>query len=88
MTSSITHCQSCGMPLSRDRQGGGTEKDGSRSPAYCSHCYQGGEFQNPAIDTAEKMQAHVKAKMKEMGIPGFLTGIFTRKIPHLDRWKG
>ncbi|HAQ38579.1 MAG TPA: hypothetical protein DCQ58_08735, partial [Saprospirales bacterium] len=25
------NCQSCGMPLHKDPQGGGTEKDGSRS---------------------------------------------------------
>jgi hypothetical protein len=25
------YCQSCGMPLSKDAKGGGTEKDGSKS---------------------------------------------------------
>jgi hypothetical protein len=32
-------CQSCGMPLSKDELGGGTEKDGRISTKYCSHCY-------------------------------------------------
>ena len=34
-------CQSCGMPLSRDSLGGGTNADGSSSTEYCSHCFRG-----------------------------------------------
>lgn len=81
------YCQSCGMPMKKDEQGGGTNTDGSRTNIYCSHCYVGGNFMNPGIDTAEKMQAFVKGKMKEMGFPGFLAGFFTKGIPMLDRWK-
>ncbi len=29
-------CQSCGMPISKDPEGGGSETDGSRSAKYCS----------------------------------------------------
>ncbi|WP_224768159.1 zinc ribbon domain-containing protein [Metabacillus idriensis] len=32
------NCQSCGMPLSKDEHGGGTEADGSKSTKYCSRC--------------------------------------------------
>ncbi|MFD6511333.1 zinc ribbon domain-containing protein [Bacillus sp. NPDC060175] len=32
-------CQSCGMPLSKDELGGGTESNGSKSVKYCSHFY-------------------------------------------------
>jgi len=60
------------MPLKKDEHGGGTNKDGSKSNTYCSRCYINGEFQNPEIDTAEKMQVFVKGKMKEMGFPGFI----------------
>jgi len=81
------YCQSCGMPMRKDEKGGGTNADGSRTNIYCSHCYVGGNFMNPGIDTAEKMQAFVKGKMKEMGFPGFLAGFFTKGIPMLDRWK-
>jgi hypothetical protein len=42
-------CQSCGMPLSRDQLGGGTNADRSRSTEYCSHCYQSGRFTEPNI---------------------------------------
>jgi hypothetical protein len=33
--------QSCGMPLSKDAQGGGTEANGAKSTDFCSHCYAG-----------------------------------------------
>ena len=79
-------CQSCGMPLKRDENGGGTEADGSRSTKYCSHCYQDGHFVLPDI-TAEQMQARVRQKMTDMGFPRFLGGIFTRGIPKLERWQ-
>lgn len=35
-------CQSCGMPLSKDPLGGGTNADRSRNTEYCSHCYKSG----------------------------------------------
>ncbi len=30
------NCQSCGMPMSRDEKGGGTNADGSKIAMYCS----------------------------------------------------
>ncbi len=86
METTYKNCQSCGMPLSRDPKGGGSESDGTKSKMYCSHCYEGGKFTLPNI-TMEQMQERVKQIMKEMGFPGFLSGIFTRKIPKLERWK-
>jgi hypothetical protein len=79
------YCQSCGMPLSKDEKGGGTEKDGSKSVLYCSHCYQNGAFTSPDI-TVDQMVDLVKGKMKEMHIPGFLSYFMTRNIPNLKRW--
>lgn len=79
------NCQSCGMPLSKDEHGGGTEADGTRSPMYCSHCYQQGKFTLPDI-TLEEMIARVRGKLKEMHIPGFLAFFFTRNIAKLRRW--
>jgi hypothetical protein len=78
-------CQSCGMPLSKDAKGGGTEKDGSKSTEYCSNCFQNGKFALPDI-TMEQMIERVKGKMKEMHIPGFLANYFTKDIPTLKRW--
>lgn len=78
-------CQSCGMPRKRDEKGGGTNADGSKSAMYCSHCYENGRFTMPDVTVGE-MQKLVKGKIKEAGFPGFLAGLFTRKIPKLERW--
>lgn len=80
-------CQSCGMPLRKDRLGWGTNAGGSRSVTYCSHCYKDGRFTWPDITMAE-MQEPVRGKLKEMGFPGFVAGFFTRGIPRLERWSG
>jgi len=37
--------------------------------------------------TVQQMQELVKGKMKEVGLPGFLAGFFTKGIPKLGRWK-
>jgi hypothetical protein len=75
------------MPLKKDEHGSGTNKDGSKNNTYCSRCYVNGEFQNPEIDSAEKMQLFVKDKLKEIGFPRFIAGFFTKGIPRLERWK-
>jgi len=85
MAKATKECQSCGMPLKRDKLGGGTEADGSKSTSYCSHCYQAGKYTMPNL-TVEQMQDRVKGKIKEAGFPGFLAGFFTKKIPTLKRW--
>jgi len=85
-TKSYKNCQSCGMPLGRDERGGGTNADGSKSRMYCSHCYEGGRFTLPDI-TAGEMQERVKGKLKESGFPGFLAGLFSRRVPKLERWR-
>lgn len=80
------NCQSCGMPLKKSPNGGGTEADGSISKKYCAYCYENGQFKQPNI-TAQQMQVFVKGKMKEMGFPGFIAGFLSKGIPKLDRWK-
>jgi hypothetical protein len=79
------NCQSCGMAMSRDAKGGGTNADGSKSTMYCSHCYEGGKFTTPDL-TVGQMQDRVRAMLKDIGIPGPLGWFFTRKVPHLARW--
>jgi hypothetical protein len=80
------NCQSCGMPLSKDAKGGGTEKDGTKNTTYCSHCYDEGAFTAPDM-TVDEMKEKVKSKLIEFGIPKVLTGFFTRNIHKLSRWK-
>ncbi|PFO08977.1 hypothetical protein COJ85_02425 [Bacillus sp. AFS076308] len=80
------NCQSCGMPLAKDELGGGTEKNGTKSIKYCSHCFMNGEFTLPNI-TVEEMKQRVKEKIVEFGMPKFIAGMFTRNIHNLERWK-
>jgi hypothetical protein len=86
METTYKQCQSCGMPLKRDEKGGGTNADGTKSNMYCSRCYENGQFTLPDI-TVSQMKARVKMKLKESGVPGFLTGFFTIGIHKLERWK-
>jgi len=81
-------CQSCGMPMKKDPNGGGAEKDGSKSSKYCSFCYQKGEFTSSEITTPEEMQKFcINIMKKEQKIPKFIGWILTRGIPKLDRWE-
>ena len=81
-------CQSCGFPLKKDKNGGGTEKDSSISNKYCSMCYKDGLFLSPPeIDTAQKMQAFCIKEMKKEGINGIFAWLATRGIPKLERWE-
>ena len=79
-------CQSCAMPLQQDPQKGGTEADGTKSPMYCSYCYQGGKFTDD-FKTAAEMQKFCKQKLVEMKFPKIIAWFFTRGIPKLERWK-
>lgn len=80
------YCQSCGMPLSKDARGGGTNADGSKNTEYCSNCYENGKFTEPDI-TMEQMHSKVIDMMKtRMHFPGFIAKYFAKDIPTLKRW--
>lgn len=80
-----TKCQSCGMPLNRDPEGGGLEADGTRSQTYCSLCYDGGAFRHPGV-TVQEFQAHCMTALTDKGMPRIMAWAFTRSIPKLARW--
>ena len=82
----MANCQSCGMPLKKDPEGGGSNADGSKSADYCSYCYVSGAFMQPDF-TAQDMQKFCIEKMKECGVPRPLGWLFTRGIPRLKRWE-
>lgn len=86
MEQTYKNCQSCGMPLKKSPNGGGTNADNSISKTYCAYCFENGVFKQPEC-TAEQMQKLAKEKMSEMGFPGFLAGFFTKGIPKLKRWQ-
>ena len=85
MQENYKNCQSCGMPLKKSPGGGGTNADGTHSTMFCSYCYENGKFKQPDW-TVGDMQEFVKDKMKKMGFPGFLGGMFVKGIPKLKRW--
>jgi hypothetical protein len=78
-------CQSCGMPLSRDAQGGGTNADGTRSTEYCSSCFENGRFTEPNISIYE-MMTKVEQKLRAMHLPRAQALKFVADIPKLQRW--
>jgi len=80
-------CQSCGMPMKKDPQGGGTNADGSKSEKYCSYCYQGGILVGGDEVTVEEFQEFCRKKMIEGGTPRFLAWLFTRGMRRLERWQ-
>ncbi|TMV09765.1 hypothetical protein FGK63_01465 [Ruegeria sediminis] len=79
-------CQSCGMPLSKDPEGGGSEVDGTRSSRYCSICYENGAFRHPGA-TLEEFQAYCQDALAANGMPRILAWAFTRGMGRLDRWR-
>lgn len=78
-------CQSCGMPLAKDPNGGGTEAGGSKSTKFCSYCYQNGVF--TFTGDVNEFQEHCRKKMIEGGHSRFLSWLFTRGLKRLERWK-
>jgi hypothetical protein len=79
-------CQSCGMPMDKDEQGGGTNQDGSKSTKYCSHCYENGAFRSEFTSSREMVKL-VRGKLKEMGYGPIKRWFYTSHIPQLERWK-
>ncbi len=82
----MIQCQSCGLPLNKDPMGGGTEADGSRSAKFCSYCYEAGAFLG-TVKTSKEMQAFCMAQMRKQGMLRPMAWLFTRQIPHLERWQ-
>ena len=78
-------CQSCGMPMKKDPQGGGTNADGSINENYCSYCYQNGEFLFNG--TVKEFQELCRRMMIESGYSKFLAWLFTRGMKRLERWR-
>lgn len=78
-------CQSCGMPLSKDAKGGGTNADGTLSDKYCSYCWVDGKFTYEG--NVKDFQEFCRTKMIEGGHSRFISWLFTRGFSRLERWK-
>ena len=78
-------CQSCGIPMKKDPQGGGTNADGSKNEKYCSYCYQNGDF--TFHGTVDEFQKFCKEQMTKGGHSRFMSWLFTLGLKRLERWK-
>lgn len=74
------------MPLEKDPEKGGTEKDGTKSGTYCSLCYKDGEFIGKDC-TLKEMQTIVDEALKKQGANWFFRKMAVWQIPRLERWK-
>lgn len=81
----VKFCQSCGMPLRKDPESGGSEHDGSKSTLYCSYCYKQGEF--TFNGNVKEFQEFCRIKMREQGHSAVVSWLFTRGMSRLQRWK-
>ena len=81
-------CQSCGMPLDKDPDKGGTNSDGSKSDKYCSYCFQNGKFTDEGMTFQEKIEENVRIILSRMGISEELARKNAENLlSNLDRWK-
>ncbi|MDR2963750.1 MAG: zinc ribbon domain-containing protein [Bacteroidales bacterium] len=87
MENNVKICQSCGMPLEKDPNKGGTNADGSKSDIYCSFCLQNGKFTDEGISLQEKIAKNVQIAVR-MGMPEEKARALAEStLPNLARWK-
>ncbi|HEY4619042.1 MAG TPA: zinc ribbon domain-containing protein [Flavobacterium sp.] len=88
MEDNLQICQSCGMPLDKDPNNGGTNADNSISDKYCSFCFKDGKFLDEGISLQEKIYKNIQIAVSRMGIPkSKAREMADNIIPHLERWK-
>ncbi len=88
MEKPITICQSCGMPLDKDPNYGGTNADKSKSDKYCSFCYIEGKFTDEGITVREKIEKNIQLAVTRMNIPESKAREMAENLlPTLERWK-
>ena len=88
MENNVKICQSCGMPLDKDPNKGGTNSDGSKSDKYCSFCFQNGKFTDEGISLKEKIEKNIQIAISRMNIPeNEARKMAESLLPNLERWK-
>jgi len=80
-------CQSCGMPLKMDPAGGGSERDGTKNPMYCSSCYRDGAFISPEMTVTEMQELVDRVLRDEVKTNRIFRWIAVSQIPRLKRWR-
>jgi hypothetical protein len=88
MVNEIKICQSCGMPLNKDSDVGGTNSDSSKSDKFCSFCYMGGKFTDEGISLQEKIEKNIQIAVTRMNTSEKKAReIAENTLPKLERWK-
>jgi hypothetical protein len=81
-------CQSCGMPLDKDPNKGGTNANKSISDKYCSFCYKDGKFLDEGIVLQEKIEKNIQMAVSGMNMPESKAREMAENLlPNLERWK-
>ncbi len=75
------------MPLKKDKQWGGSERDGTLSKMYCSSCYQNGYFKKPNLSLVEMQQLVDDVLKNEMKWWKIFRWLAINQIPSLERRK-
>lgn len=80
-------CQSCGMPMQRDKDFG-TNADGQKNSEYCCFCYRDGGFTDEGISMEQKIDKIVKIAVSSMKVPEAKVRAQAKSIiPKLKRWR-
>lgn len=79
-------CQSCGMPIIEPSVQG-TERDGSPSEDYCTHCYQHGKF-TYETDLDNMIEGCAPHLMRSTGMNlDEAVSLMGAMLPNLKRWR-
>ena len=82
-----TICQSCGMPMKKDKDFG-TNFDRSQSQEYCCFCFRNGKFTDEGITLQEKIDKLIRISVEQLGMPeDTARQMAETKLPQLKRWK-
>lgn len=81
-------CQSCGMPMDKDPQGGGSNANKSKNNEYCSFCFQNGKFYDEGISLQDKIEKNIQIATTKFGIAEETARKQAESLlPSLKRWK-
>ena len=74
------------MPLAKETDFG-TNANGSKSEAYCFHCYQNGKFLDEGITLQEKIDKNVKFAVQMGMSEAEARKMASDVLPQLKKWK-
>jgi len=87
MKPQVPVCQSCGIPLQRNRDFG-TNADSSKNDEYCHFCFRDGKFIDEGITMEQKIEKLVELAVSQMNMPEDKAREMAKSIiPTLKRWQ-